>query len=102
MYAIMYQESEEQFEVIEGSESNLSKSDSVIVTDDRALLEEFMHAYNNWLWKGQAEIKTCPQCGKFFILGRAERGWFEAYGLQIPKRCHSCRNTNHQEGPLAL
>lgn len=36
----------------------------------------------------------CVQCGKFFELSDAEKEYFQKEGLQIPKRCRQCRQSN--------
>lgn len=96
-YVINYCEAEERFEVVDGTESNLSGTASAFDDDQKDIAEEFACVYDNWNMKDQAEVKKCAQCGKFFILGRAEKGWFEHMGLQIPKRCHLCRRVNKKK-----
>lgn len=34
---------------------------------------------------------TCPDCGKPFSIKQGEKEYFEKKGLQLPKRCPSCR-----------
>lgn len=36
----------------------------------------------------------CVQCGKYFDLSDAEKDYFEKKGLQQPKRCRQCRQSN--------
>ncbi len=38
--------------------------------------------------------KTCIQCGKEFELSESEITFFEGKGLELPKRCSSCRKQN--------
>ena len=38
--------------------------------------------------------KTCIQCGKEFELSESEISFFEGKGLELPKRCASCRKQN--------
>lgn len=101
MYVIVYNETEKQFEVIEGNVSNVV--DQFWFVDTELLLaEEFACQLNNWSMKGSSEVKKCTQCGKFFILGRAEKGWFEYKRLQIPKRCHLCRTQNKKKKEVEM
>jgi hypothetical protein len=39
------------------------------------------------------EIKTCAErdCSNTFTVTENEKEWFEAKGLQPPKRCRDCR-----------
>lgn len=94
MYAIMYYEAQELFEVVQRDESNFAEPGS---GDDEAMAEEFALMYQNYLLKGRMDVKKCKQCGKYFMLGRAEKDWFEKRGLQQPKRCIGCRQANHQK-----
>lgn len=36
----------------------------------------------------------CIQCGKSFDLSEAEKDYYEKKGLQVPKRCRQCRQSN--------
>ncbi len=38
--------------------------------------------------------KICIQCGKSFELTESEVAFFEGKGLEVPKRCSSCRKAN--------
>ena len=39
-------------------------------------------------------LRTCKQCGKTFNLTQSEIDFYNKKGLQLPKRCESCRNAN--------
>lgn len=94
MFAILYREEAEEFDVVEGVESNLSDPGS---GNDKALAEEFATMYQNELLKGRAKFMKCKQCGKYFMIGRAEEDWFKHEGLYCPKRCLDCRRKNKQK-----
>ncbi len=36
----------------------------------------------------------CIQCGKYFDLSEAEKQFYEEKGLELPKRCKMCRQSN--------
>ena len=36
-------------------------------------------------------IHKCRECGELFYLEPTEKAWFVDRGLEIPKRCPSCR-----------
>lgn len=36
-------------------------------------------------------IKKCSDCNKLFITDEEEREWYITKGLELPKRCSSCR-----------
>lgn len=38
--------------------------------------------------------KICKQCGKEFELSESEISFYKSKGLELPKRCKSCRNKN--------
>lgn len=38
--------------------------------------------------------KTCKQCGKEFELSESEINFYKSKGLELPKRCKSCRDKN--------
>ena len=38
--------------------------------------------------------KTCIQCGKEFEMTDSEISFYESKGLELPKRCSSCRKAN--------
>ncbi len=38
--------------------------------------------------------KTCIQCGKEFEMTDSEISFYEGKGLEVPKRCSSCRKAN--------
>lgn len=37
---------------------------------------------------------TCSQCGKTFELTQNEMNFYNSKGLDLPKRCKSCRDKN--------
>lgn len=39
--------------------------------------------------------RTCKQCGKNFIITDSEIEFFKSKGLELPKRCSSCRKKNN-------
>lgn len=39
-------------------------------------------------------VRKCVQCGKIFEISGAEIDFYEEKGLEIPKRCRSCRQSN--------
>ena len=42
-------------------------------------------------------LRTCKQCGKTFNLTQSEIDFYNGKGLQLPKRCESCRNANKKK-----
>ncbi len=44
-------------------------------------------------WKGIMK-RTCKQCGKEFALSESEIRFYQSKGLELPKRCKSCRDKN--------
>lgn len=42
-------------------------------------------------------IRTCKDCGGYFILPASEVKWFEDKGFKLPCRCYSCRLKRKQE-----
>lgn len=38
--------------------------------------------------------RTCKQCGKEFELSESEISFYKSKGLELPKRCQTCRNHN--------
>lgn len=42
-------------------------------------------------------LRTCKQCGKTFNLTHSEIDFYTKKGLQLPKRCESCRNANKKK-----
>lgn len=41
--------------------------------------------------------RTCKQCGKEFELSESEISFYKSKGLELPKRCQSCRNQNKKD-----
>ena len=41
--------------------------------------------------------RTCKQCGREFELTDSQIEWYEQKGLQLPKRCESCRAENKKK-----
>lgn len=41
--------------------------------------------------------RTCKQCGREFELTDSQVEWYEQKGLQLPKRCESCRAENRKK-----
>ena len=41
--------------------------------------------------------RTCKQCGQEFELTDSQIEWYEQKGLQLPKRCESCRAENKKK-----
>lgn len=41
--------------------------------------------------------KICKQCGKEFELSESEISFYKSKGLELPKRCKSCRNKNKRQ-----
>lgn len=52
---------------------------------------ESLHDANDFL------IRTCKDCGGYFILPTSEVKWFEDKGFKLPCRCYSCRLKRKQE-----
>ena len=46
---------------------------------------------------GAWEIRTCKDCGKYFILSLSEEKWFAMRGMESPKRCMACRKERKNE-----
>jgi len=40
---------------------------------------------------------TCRQCGKEFVLSRAEQEFYELRGFKLPARCKECRSTKQNQ-----
>jgi len=40
---------------------------------------------------------TCRQCGKEFVLTRAEKEFYELKGFSLPSRCKECRSTKNPQ-----
>lgn len=40
--------------------------------------------------------RTCKQCGKEFELSESEVSFYKRKGLELPKRCQTCRNQNKE------
>lgn len=40
----------------------------------------------------------CRDCGNTFTLTVDEQNWFREKGLELPKRCKSCRQKRKQKG----
>ena len=40
---------------------------------------------------------TCRQCGKEFVLTKAEREFYELKGFTLPSRCKECRSTRQSQ-----
>lgn len=36
-------------------------------------------------------IAKCVDCGKYYIIPKSEREWFQARGFRLPVRCKRCR-----------
>lgn len=48
-------------------------------------------------------VKKCIQCGKEFEISTGEQSFYEGKGLEIPKRCRSCRKSNRiKENPAVV
>lgn len=45
--------------------------------------------------------RTCKQCGKEFELSESEIRYYKEKGLELPKRCKSCRDKNKGHGGYA-
>lgn len=43
-------------------------------------------------------IKTCKNCGNYFILPAREVNWFEIRNLKLPCRCVTCRKKRKNKG----
>lgn len=52
---------------------------------------EDLHDANDFL------IRTCKDCGGYFILPLSEVKWFEGKGFKLPCRCYSCRLKRKKE-----
>lgn len=46
---------------------------------------------------GAWEIRTCKDCGKYFILSHPEMEWFTMHGMKSPRRCMACRKERKNE-----
>jgi hypothetical protein len=73
----MYREDQDEFEVIEGDEGNVSDINAFV---DPYNAEELAITMTNWLTKGRCEIRKCKTCGRYFLIGRDEKDWFERKG----------------------
>ena len=45
------------------------------------------------------EERVCKQCNQPFILSSGEKHYFIVAGLEVPKRCPSCREKNKLKKP---
>jgi hypothetical protein len=42
-------------------------------------------------------VVECRDCYSAFVLTPGERSWFEARGLQLPRRCSACRSARRAQ-----
>ena len=41
-------------------------------------------------------VQRCKDCGKYFVITKAEWDWFKGRQLNVPKRCRSCRKNKNK------
>lgn len=78
------------------AEENPSNVEAETSDGTNMWFENIIHAkkgaesLNNDLKNGDIVVKTCRDCGRYFILTMERINWFLDKGLKEPRRCDSC------------
>lgn len=71
--------------------TNLVDTDDGHTCDNYHFFDD-LEDINREIGQGETEVVKCKDCGRYFILPRSEKEWFEDRDLNVPRRCVPCRN----------